>query len=51
MNNLLKTIIMIIASIFLSMLAYVLDSWGTVIIYLLVKIIFYLEEIKDENNK
>ena len=51
MNNLLKAINMIIASIFLSMLSYILNCWGVVMIYLLVRIIFDLEEIKDENNK
>lgn len=48
MNSILKMIVIIIMCVLLSMLAYVLDSWGTVIIYLLVKIIFELEEMKDE---
>ena len=51
MNNLLKRIDMIIASIFLSMLSYISNCWGVVMIYLLVRIIFDLEEIKNENNK
>lgn len=48
MNSILKMIVIIITCVLLSMLAYVLDSWGTVIIYLLVNIIFELEEIKDD---
>lgn len=48
MNSILKMIVIIITCVLLSTLAYVLDSWGTVIIYLFVKIIFELEEMKDE---
>ena len=48
MNSILKMIVIIITCVLLSMLAYVLDSWGTVIIKKIDKIIFELEEMKDE---